>query len=303
MIMSKARSYGDAVAHSHGLSSAPSLVSSTRRSACMAVTKIAMGIEHVGMKAPIPPEDTFIAALYLSEVPYNELWKRGRPYLKQGYAANALRIVNLESEYSSYVACPHRALSFYIPRAAFEALTEDGGRTPPTLSCPPGVVDPVIADLGRALVPALERPVEASSLFVDHVFLAILAHLAHRHGGIVVPEVLQRGGLSMRQERRAKEYLASRFGEDVALIDVANACGLSRDYFIRAFRRATGLTPHRWLQRYRIARAKDMLLFSKFAIAEIAVRCGFADQSHLTRTFRALEGTSPAAWRRQHAAG
>jgi AraC family transcriptional regulator len=299
--MSKARNYGDAVAHSHGIGDAPALVSSTLRSARMAVTKIAMGNEHVGMKAPIPPEDTFIAALYLSDVPYNELWKRGRPYLKQGYTANALRIVNLESEYSSFVACPHQALSFYIPRASFEMLTEDGACSPATLLCPPGIVDPVIAHLGRALIPALEQPAEASSLFVDHAFLAILAHLAHRYGGMAAPESRRRG-LSIRQERRAKEYLASRFGEEVALADVANACGLSRDYFIRAFRRAIGLTPHRWLQRYRIARAKDMLLFSQFAIAEIAIRCGFADQSHLTRTFRALEGTSPAVWRRQHAA-
>jgi AraC family transcriptional regulator len=148
----------------------------------------------------------------------------------------------------------------------------------------------------------LDRPAAASRLFVDHVFLAILTHLAHRYGGIAVPEFPRQGGLSPRQERRAKDYLASRFGEEVLLVDVAKACGLSRDHFIRAFRRATGLTPHRWLQRYRIARAQDMLLSSQLPIADIAVRCGFADQSHLTRVFRAFEGTSPAAWRRQHAA-
>jgi AraC family transcriptional regulator len=165
---------------------------------------------------------------------------------------------------------------------------------------PPRVTDPVMEHLERALMRALERPV--SSAFVDHVSLAMLAYLAHSYGASATPESFYRGGLSANQARTAKEYLATHFSEDVLSADVAVACGLSRDHFIRAFRRTTGVTPRRWLQRYRVEKAKEMLLSSKLAIAEIAIRCGFADQSHLTRVFKGLEGTSPAAWRRQHAA-
>jgi AraC family transcriptional regulator len=100
------------------------------------------------------------------------------------------------------------------------------------------------------------------------------------------------------QATRAKEFLAAQCADDLSLIDVARACGLSRGHFTKAFRVATGLTPHQWLQRYRIDKAKDQLLNPALSIADIAISCGFADQSHLTRVFSRLVGDSPAAWRR-----
>ena len=131
---------------------------------------------------------------------------------------------------------------------------------------------------------------------------AMLAQRAHSRGASTAVETVHRGGLSPKQVRKAKEFMARHFGENILSVDVADACGLSRFHFVRAFRRTTGLPPRRWLRRYRVDRAKEMMLSSRLAVAEIAVRCGFADQSHLTRVFKALEGSSPGAWRRQHAA-
>jgi len=297
--MGKTRRYGDAVAHSHGLREASMLVSTSPGAAAMAVTKIVVGHDELGMKAQIPPQDAFSAALYLTDVPYNELWRRRRPYLKQGYAANALRVVHLEDELSTYVTHPHTALSFYIPRASFDSLNGEEGRAPASIVCTPGIIDPAMAHLGRALLPALERPNEASALFVDSVFLAVLARLMSSYGGVSAAAA-KRAGLSLQQERRAIDYLTAHIADNVRLADVAAACGLSRDYFIRAFRRATGLTPHRWLMRFRVTQAKETLRSSNLSLAEIALRCGFADQSHFTRVFSSSEGISPAAWRKRH---
>ena len=72
-------------------------------------------------------------------------------------------------------------------------------------------------------------------------------------------------------------------------------CGLSRKYFTNLFKATIGVTPHRWLQQYRIQKAKDLLRTSSHPIADIAIECGFADQSHLMRVFAALTGGSPAA--------
>ncbi|MCK9919211.1 AraC family transcriptional regulator [Microbacteriaceae bacterium K1510] len=297
--MGKARRYGDAVAHSHGLREAPMLASTSLGDAPMAVTKIVVGHDDLGMKEQIPAQDAFSAALYLTDVPYNELWRRGRPYLNQGYAANALRVVHLEDELSTYVAHPHQALSFYIPRASFDSLTEEDGKAPVSIAGTPGIIDPTIAHLGRALLPALERPNEVPALFVDSVFLAVLARLMSNHSGRSAPPAKQ-AGLSLQQQRRAIDYLTAHFAENIRLADVATACGLSRDYFIRSFRRATGFTPHRWLMHYRVAQAKETLRSSNLSLAEIALRCGFADQSHFTRVFSSSEGISPAAWRKRH---
>jgi transcriptional regulator GlxA family with amidase domain len=60
------------------------------------------------------------------------------------------------------------------------------------------------------------------------------------------------------------------------------------------------MTPHKWLQLRRIQQAKTLLLESSIATAEIAVICGFADQSHLTRVFTRIVGTPPSGWRREH---
>jgi AraC family transcriptional regulator len=222
------------------------------------------------MKPRLASGDIWLADI-VSDPSSDVLGRSGCARSERSRAANAVRFVNDNS--------PARK------RASMVALR---------------VADPVIEHLERALMRALERPV--SSAFVDHVSLAMLAHLAHSYGVSAAPETVHRGGLSAKQARKAKEYLAGHFSEDVLSADVAAACGLSRDHFVRAFRRTTGVTPRRWLQKYRVEKAKEMLLSSKFAIAEIAVRCGFADQSHLTRVFKVLEGTSPAVWRRQHAA-
>jgi AraC-like DNA-binding protein len=293
------RSYADPIAYSLGLGDAPIMTTRSLRSCQVGVSRLSVGPQQMGMSPRVPPEDTFIAAMYLTELRYHELWSHGRPFLKQGYAAHSMRIVNLVGEFSAYIASPHETLVFYIPRAALDEFSDDaGGPRIPTLACPPGLVDPVVRHLGATLLPAFERPTEASALFVDHVVLAICAHLAHEHGGFRPYSADVKGGLTMRQAARAKEFMAAHCDETIALADVAQECGLSRGHFIKAFRMTIGLTPHQWRQHYRIDKAQAMLLETADDIAEIAVACGFADQSHLTRVFTALVGDSPAHWRR-----
>jgi transcriptional regulator GlxA family with amidase domain len=85
-------------------------------------------------------------------------------------------------------------------------------------------------------------------------------------------------------------------GSDLSRL--AEECGLSTRHFARAFRQSTGIPPHRWLLRYRVQRAKDMLRTQALPLADVALRCGFADQSHFTRVFSRQTGMSPGEWRR-----
>jgi AraC-like DNA-binding protein len=109
-------------------------------------------------------------------------------------------------------------------------------------------------------------------------------------------------GLAAWQRDHALQFLLSDLSADFPVAELASRCGLSRSYFTRAFRISTGLPPHRWLMRFRIERAQEKLERTSESIAEIALSCGFADQSHLTRVFHAIIGSSPAAWRRQRKA-
>lgn len=96
----------------------------------------------------------------------------------------------------------------------------------------------------------------------------------------------------------AKNLLIDNLDGEIAVQDVARACNLSRGYFIRAFRDTTGMTPYQWLIQERISRARELLQNPEVSLSEVAISCGFADQSHFTRVFSNVVGTSPGHWRR-----
>ena len=100
------------------------------------------------------------------------------------------------------------------------------------------------------------------------------------------------------QERRSKEILSANLDGSVPLKDVARECRLSVSHFSRAFRRTMGVAPHNWLLARRIEVAKEKLRDRRLSLSDVALVCGFADQSHLTRVFTGMVGVSPGAWRR-----
>lgn len=300
--MTRKRAYGDAIAHSFGLTDAPSMASRSLRHGQVSISRLAITERQFGMSPRIPPEDTFIAAFYLTDVRHHELWSRGRPAIVQGYRAQSLRIVNLVEEYSANISCRHESVTFYLPRAALDEMSDEAGtRAVDSLLCPPGARDPIVSGMVDALLTAFDRAGQVSPLFVEHATLAVAAHLAHTYGGVDLSERRCRGGLSLSQARRAKAILEDFSQPDPSLSFIAQACGLSRSYFIKAFKTNTGLTPHQWRQRRRIERAKGLLSETKLNVAEVALACGFSDQSHLTRVFTRLVGDSPARWRKRGA--
>jgi AraC family transcriptional regulator len=154
--------------------------------------------------------------------------------------------------------------------------------------------------LANALADQVERAEERSALFIDHLALAFYAHVMKTYGNAVAPAERISGGLSPWQLRRVLDFIAAHLDGDPTITELARECALSPGYFVRAFRRTTGSTPHQWLVRKRVERAKALLLASALGLADIAVACGFVDQSHFTRVFAKLEGNSPGRWRRAH---
>jgi AraC-like DNA-binding protein len=107
-----------------------------------------------------------------------------------------------------------------------------------------------------------------------------------------------RGGLAPWQLRRAEALMSENLSLQVPLGQVAQECGLSVRHLARAFRQSTGVPPHRWLLDRRIERAKELLPNSTLTLSDVALACGFGDQSHFTRTFTATVRLSPGVWRR-----
>lgn len=186
-----------------------------------------------------------------------------------------------------------------ISHAAIERAIEDrDGARVSGLECVTGVKDEVLGNLALALTPALDRPAEASMLFVDQMSVAMGTYLLEKYGGAPMADARRSRLLSRSQEARAKEMLRSKFDGSISITEIAGACNLSRSYFIHAFRETTGLTPHQWLIAQRLERARALLMDFEYPLADIAAACGFADQSHFTRVFARSMGTPPGSWRR-----
>ena len=192
-------------------------------------------------------------------------------------------------------------VSFYIPRSDLAGVTD-------RMQCPriealPSLLDrdhydPIMFHFAKIMECALARPSEASVLFLDHMFEAVCIHIAKTYAGLEDRHVPRRGGLSPRQEARIKALLLNDLRGNIGLKDLAASCDMSRGHFIRAFKQSFKFPPHRWLLIKRVERAQSLLRCSEDPISQIALECGFADQSHLTRVFSKSVGVSPAVWRR-----
>jgi AraC-like DNA-binding protein len=176
-----------------------------------------------------------------------------------------------------------------VVRAVAEEVTGRKAAATPFFRAP-DIHDPEAA----ALFVAAHRSLAGEdTLAGDQRFVAMLGIALLRHADIGGPARLgsERGPVA-----RAKAWLEAHMAEDVDLASVAAAAGLSRFHLIRAFRKETGLTPHAWLADLRVLRARR-LLSKGIAPADVALACGFADQSHLTRAFKARIGTTPGRFR------
>jgi AraC-like DNA-binding protein len=121
-----------------------------------------------------------------------------------------------------------------------------------------------------------------------------LARLGAMHGGDDRCAVTSEEAHIIRSARR---FLLERLALPVKLDAAASHCGVSIPHLVRVFRRAAGLPPHAWLTQQRVNRARAMLVKGA-ALADVAYACGFNDQSHLTRLFRASVGVTPGRYRR-----
>jgi AraC-like DNA-binding protein len=113
----------------------------------------------------------------------------------------------------------------------------------------------------------------------------------------VAPAPQAHGGLSAGAMRRIREYMEVHLGESIDLSMLAGVAGLSVHHFARQFKQSIGVTPHHYLTQKRVERAQEMLAKTDLSLAEIAYAAGFSDQSHLSRHFRHMLGTTPREFR------
>jgi AraC-like DNA-binding protein len=121
--------------------------------------------------------------------------------------------------------------------------------------------------------------------------LVALRALIERHGGVRFPSDEPRSGASGRFERY-RDFVEDNLSSQIELTMLAGLAGVTRFQVIRDFKRRTGLTPGAYIrQRRQLAAAR--FIAQGLSFAEASVAAGFADQSHLTRVFRSIQGVTP----------
>lgn len=284
-----------------GIEAPPAVSSGLARTADFAAAHLQWSERPEPELMDIDRDEAFLVFVLRQSLPSNPYWVDGRPEFLAPRSGGQFNLLDTRRKHAAEVWAAVDCMALYLPLDALNALTD--GRGMPrvsTLDASPGeaLTDPVIWHLSESLMPGLTRPDEASSLFVEEVGLALSWHVLHRYGGLSAPTPVGHGGLAPWQERKAKEMLTANLAGGVTLGDLANACRLSRSHFARCFKVTTGLPSHRWLARYRVERAKDLLIHSSKSLEQIAEECGFADRSHFARSFVKWAGATPARWRR-----
>jgi AraC-like DNA-binding protein len=298
--------YGNRLGSRFQLNSAPVVILATLRRSQIAVTLIVNDNPNLGRTLPIPVEDAFLVHLMTRDCLAHDLYIDNKSVSPDPFPTGVTALYDLMRDPIEDLRCPTACLSFYLPHTALEEIADDvGERRIPALDFRHGRAydDPVMRSLGQALLPALAKPEQVNTLFVDHIGLAFRAHIASAYGRMHVTRLKARGGLAPWQERRARDILSNNLGGELPLAQVARECGLSASHFTRAFRQSLGMAPHQWLLKVRVERAKEQLLNSDASLTDIAVDCGFADQSHFTRVFTKHVDASPGQWRRAFSSG
>lgn len=210
---------------------------------------------------------------------------------------NQLVLVNPDDVHTGETASPDgwRYRAMYPTMSQFSELYNDlgigSGRAPyfreSVVSSP---------DLARDIRLVFDQiSLNVTTLHAETLLYALLMKLVLRLSTTVSEEPKQRHSKS--KVYLAKEYLRATFEQNISLKELAEATNLSQNYLIRAFTQEFGLPPHRYQLQLKVNKAKHLLRTGVTA-SEVAIECGFFDQSHLHRHFLRSFGISPGMFKK-----
>lgn len=158
--------------------------------------------------------------------------------------------------------------------------------------------DQLLTQMALGLRDELQAGNPRGRLYGETLATAFTAHLLHTHAAFPLDLRQPRGGLARGRLRLVLEYIDAHLETSPSLEDLADVAGFSTFHFAHLFKQSTGLAPHQYVLKRRVESGTTLLREDRLSISEVALRCGFANQSHFASAFRRAMGVAPREYRR-----
>lgn len=178
-----------------------------------------------------------------------------------------------------------------------QCTNELGGGERPELLLSLQIHDPTLFAILKLIADETAVEDAIDKLYLEQLIDALCLQLLRRHSAASLTQI-RAGGLSPSQVKKVMNYMQDHLAEDIRIQNLSDLVGRSKFHFCRAFRLATGSTPHQALTQLRIHRARQMLRQGTLSITEIALSVGYQTPSSFALAFRAAVGETPSRYRR-----
>lgn len=194
-----------------------------------------------------------------------------------------------------------RVAHVYLPTSLFADLSREGrgaAVTGDSIAYAAGLSDRLLEQIILAIVAELMEETAGGQLLVETLTLAMAARLAGSYSAsLAALPSGDAGALDPVRLRRVLDFIREELEGDLSVGRLADIACLSRFHFSRAFQRAVGVSPNRYVSTQRLSHAKDLLAASQRPIADIALACGFSSQANFNRAFVRATGVTPGRYR------
>ncbi|MEO0390206.1 MAG: helix-turn-helix transcriptional regulator [Pseudomonadota bacterium] len=242
-------------------------------------------------------DDYLILSLHVTGVDFAEVALSGRTRWAKGLPQASWMLVDTSGAPEAQVHGGFRLLHVYVPKSVLRALCDD---YEVTLPAPRNALYRAgsFGDgaLGRAALGLAQAATDQGPLRQMRIDSAAAALMGDLVSSLMDPPS-RATRLSPTARTRLENTIIAKMDQPLRLDDLAQAAGLSKFHFARAVKADFGMSPMQLLRTRRLAAAQQLLATENTPITDIALRCGFADHSHLSSAFRDAFGTTPSRFR------
>ena len=158
--------------------------------------------------------------------------------------------------------------------------------------------DLIIREIGSIFCFLCSLGLDTEKLYLENLANLFAVHLLKNHLSYDLKDFHNAPRLSIKKFNLIVEYIEANLSEKITLTDLAKVVNLGKFYFSHSFKNHTNMTPYDYVLQLRVKRAKRLLQSSDLPICDVALECGFGNQSHLAKHFRQKLGITPMNYRK-----